>query len=503
MLFLFGLGVAIGCSKEDSPEGDQQPVDSNFMLFKNQTGNPDADALQAQYTSEFNDYKVNYYGTFNADGAPTDINTITYQKTNNDTIVNYILNPVTRKLASSFITVNNVKSQYVTRYDYPENNPEAVTISIYNYDWIGMSSELLFTANFEKDDNPLSEGRQHMGESGSNLTWNIGAIGFGVFVAECLTGAPLLMGAAGIAAGVIASVSAVTIITVVGIGYVLFASAKALANDINPGDVPKTVKQVNNPVNQDNDPTPNLIKPDCGNTRIKFVASMDAEGSIMLTGVQGGQGPYIYIVDKTAQDSQVFSGNYPDGSHFVGVIDANGCMGVKVVPLSRDMPTTATGWFAGHYTLDGADYPQHGQSGEVYVYAYDYYGNSSENMGLMYVYYVKSIVEGMPNFYYLYFTGSEFSSVLWTSDFAENYMMHFYLTVQNHGLYMADYLAAGGQSVLKRHSGANQFYYNLSFNASFSTDIPSGLTQANIDQINAMVSAYDPANSGPTTIIEE
>lgn len=511
MLFLFGLGVAIGCSKEDTEDGNGQPADPNFTLFKNQTGNPAADALQAQYTSEFSDYKVNFYGTFNADGEPTDINTITYQKTNNDTIVNFVLNPVTKRLASSFITVNNVKSQYVTRYDYPEDNPGAVTVSMYNYDWIGMSSELLFTTNVEKDDNPLSEDRQHMGETGSNLAWNLGAVATGVAVAEIVSlggGFSGVAVAAGLIGSVLTSAVAITIITGVGIGVVILAISaiinKASASEINPRDLqyPPNTK-VDNP-SKDNDPTQHLPAPDCRNTRIKFVASMDAEGSIMLTGVQGGQGPYKYIVDKTVQDSQVFSGNYPDGSHLVGVVDANGCMGIKVVPLSRDMPVAKTGWFSGHYTLDGPDFPQHGQSGEVYVYAFDYYGNSSENMGLMYVFYVKSIVEGMPNFYYRYFTGaSDFSSVLWVSDFSENFMMQFYLTVQNHGSYMTDYLAPGGQSVLKRPSGANQFYYNLSFNASFSPNTPSALTQANIDQINAIVASYDLENPAPTMIIEE
>ncbi len=479
MLFLLSLGVAIGCSKEDTPDGDGQPADSNFMLFKNQTGNPAADALQAQYTSEFKDYKVNFYGTFNADGNPTDINTITYQKTNNDTIVNYILNPVTRKLASSFVTVNNVKSQYVTRYDYPENNPDAVTISIYNYDWIGMSSELLFTANFEKDNNPLSEGRQYMGGVVSNGVWNIGAVAIGVIVAECLTGAPLLMAAKGVAATVIASVSAVTIITVAGIGFILFASSKALANDINPRDVPKTVKQVNNPVNPDNDPTPNLTRPECGNTRIKFVASMDAEGSIMLTGVQGGQGPYIYIVDKTAQDSQVFSGNYPDGSHLVGVVDANGCMGVKVVPLSRDMPTPV-GWYVGHYRLERAGFPLDGQSGEIYIYRYNYYFGANQAEMQKDIYYVKSIVPDMPNFYYTSINGG---SVGWNSPVANPISISFGISIYKFGAYINEIDTFGHADTF---NGPNNSKYDVFANAVFSTTTPSGLTQENLQQINAL-----------------
>lgn len=485
MLFLFGLGVAIGCSKEDTEDGNGQPADPNFTLFKNQTGNPAADALQAQYTSEFSDYKINFYGTFNADGEPTDINTITYQKTNNDTIVNFVLNPVTKRLASSFVTVNNIKSQYVTRYDYPENNPGAVTVSMYNYDWIGMSSELLFTTNVEKDDNPLSEGRQHMGETGSNLAWNLGAVATGVAVAEIVSlggGFSGVAVAAGLIGSVLTSAVAITIITGVAIGVVILAVSailnKASASEINPRDLPYPPNtKVENP-SKDNDPTQHLPQSDCRNTRIKFMASMDGEGSIMLTGIQGGQGPYKYIVDKTVQDSQVFSGNYPDGSHLVGVVDANGCMGVKVVPLSRDMPAI-NGWFTGQYTLDRSGYPLHGQSADIYICSFD--NEDPEQVYPKFVVYVKSISPDMPTFYQFYPLNTASPWIHWNDgdNIGDTY---FRITSINHTSYLE-----GISGTFWQYTPSGTIKYGVLFNATFSTTTPAGLTQENIQQINALM----------------
>jgi hypothetical protein len=62
---------------------------------------------------------------------------------------------------------------------------------------------------------------------------------------------------------------------------------------------------------------------------------MDSKGSILISGVSGGQPPYSYLVNSGFQSSEFFLNNYQDGSYLIAVKDANGCLGSKLIPLTR------------------------------------------------------------------------------------------------------------------------------------------------------------------------
>ena len=61
-VILFFISFVIGsCSKDDGPAGTEPSSinPSGITIYKNQTGNPDADALQAHY--EDDDHIINFY----------------------------------------------------------------------------------------------------------------------------------------------------------------------------------------------------------------------------------------------------------------------------------------------------------------------------------------------------------------------------------------------------------------------------------------------------------
>lgn len=74
----------------------------------------------------------------------------------------------------------------------------------------------------------------------------------------------------------------------------------------------------------------------CSGVEISFSVSIDAEGAIAITNVQGGTSPYRYAVDNSGyQESRVFEGPYQNGSYSFKVKDSKGCEGVAVLPVSR------------------------------------------------------------------------------------------------------------------------------------------------------------------------
>jgi hypothetical protein len=118
-LFLIAVSTAIffySCSKEDTKVNE--PVASTLTVYKNQTGDANADALQAQNTDSKG--TINFYGAFDSENNPSEIRTLTYQKANSDTIVNLIMDPLTNRLASSYFSVKGVKSPVVLKFDYIE-----------------------------------------------------------------------------------------------------------------------------------------------------------------------------------------------------------------------------------------------------------------------------------------------------------------------------------------------------------------------------------------------
>lgn len=88
------------------------------------------------------------------------------------------------------------------------------------------------------------------------------------------------------------------------------------------------------------DKTPDDPKPASCPTPLTFTATMDGQGSIMISGVSGGTPPYSYAVaNQNYQSSEVFAGPYADGSYVISVRSNGGCETSNVVSLSRAMST--------------------------------------------------------------------------------------------------------------------------------------------------------------------
>ncbi len=216
----------------------------------------------------------------------------------------------------------------------------------------------------------------------------------------------------------------------------------------------------------------------------------------MFWGVNGGQPPYQYKVNSGYQQNEVFSNNYPNGSYFVSVKDANGCINAKYVDLTRQL--TAPKWYVGKYTLDNDQtiLPLNGQSGNIYIYQYYTSYPGSSDLFPVYIFYVKSIIPGMPNFY-----NKKTEALLdnkhivlsrWKNDLGSTSAMDFsiYCDVVD-GISITTANTANNPSInsrVKKFTGPDQFAYMINLQANFSlVNPPIGLTEENINQIKAMI----------------
>ncbi len=152
---------------------------------------------------------------------------------------------------------------------------------------------------------------------------------------------PIVSGLITASATVLAAAVAAPIVTTAAVGAVLLfliPKVGAAELDYTPSNSkPPAKTPIINPVSATGNPTPNLQTSSCVNANMTFRASMDFEGSILISEVAGGQAPYTYMVTSGFQQSQVFPKKYKDGSYVVGIKDANGCLSFMLVSLKREM----------------------------------------------------------------------------------------------------------------------------------------------------------------------
>lgn len=338
LLIFISFALAFSCSEKEDESSNN--VDSNLIVYKNQTGNVNADALQAQYKDSQG--VLNFYGNFDEESNPTIIRTLTYQKTNNDTIVNLIIDPLTSRVASSYTSVNGVKSDIVIKFDYPDNTH--MSVSFHQYNWNNNSSEIIYGVNL-KTANGISSKLINtkksavLGSSGDGA-WKIGALGVGLVVAEVVGTVGggftlgLITGVSTVAAAAVAfpllAVSAAIIAASVILSDSANASELAPTNLPYPDDTP-----VVNPVTEEEDPTPNLSPFDCSGTFISFKPVMYQDGTIVIEDISGGVAPYIYLVETEVKNHQIFPNDYEDGGYEVCLKDADGCITCSYSLLER------------------------------------------------------------------------------------------------------------------------------------------------------------------------
>lgn len=323
------------CSKDDDAPKPK------LVVFKNQTGDLNADALQAQCTGGNNEYTFNIYGNFDSSNNPTDIKTLTYQKANNDTIYHYMIEPMTNRIESCFYAVNGIKSNIILKFDYPTNQTDNINVAFYDYNWQTQTSVKLYGTEIQNTSNGVLSNPNYAAKSGT--AWGLAQIA-GAFIATDI----IVVGLGGTTTAILSTATAATlsaalapligaVAVATSIGYIIYTfTDEAGASEISPTDTPYPFNTpVNNPVPATENPTPNLQNQTCVNNNINFGASMDASGTISVTGVNGGASPYTYFVNDTSQTTPFFNGNYADGNYNITVKDANNCIRTKQISLSR------------------------------------------------------------------------------------------------------------------------------------------------------------------------
>ncbi|MFC6877466.1 hypothetical protein ACFQZF_11965 [Flavobacterium myungsuense] len=339
-LLLFAVITTVflnSCSKEDTKVNE--PTTSAFTVYKNPIGDANADALQAQNTDSKG--TLNFYGAFDSENNPSEIRTLTYQKANSDTIVNLIMDPLTNRLASSYFSVKGVKSPVVLKFDYIEGVSNAYNLSYYNYNWENKTSELLYAARVETNNGVASSNPFFANRGGGNDGFKLIAQSLTIGFVTVKIIVPIVSGLITASAAVIAAAVAAPLVTMAAVGAVLYfltPEVGAAELDYTPSSsTPPSKTPIINPVSATSNPTQNLQISSCVNTNMTFRASMDFEGSILISEVAKGQAPYTYMVTSGFQQSQVFPNKYKDGSYVIGIKDANGCLSFMLVSLKREM----------------------------------------------------------------------------------------------------------------------------------------------------------------------
>lgn len=335
LTFLFGLiliftAVLNSCSSDDSVNNSDNKPKVDFTIYKNQSNDPNANALQAQ--AKTNEATLNFYGKFDNERNPTTIETISYQKNGNDTLVNFIYDNSTSKISSIFLEVKDVKLPTLFKFTYPESG-NYVNVQVVNYNWNTNSFETLSSANVLIENNLLKALNKRSG-SFSDFVVTAASIHLAIQITSTVvaTAGPVLA---------LVSPVALPILTVTGaiIGANLIIDLmmdnKAHASEIKPEDIsypPKT--KIENPKPETF--KDEVIKNDCTAVLIKFGASMDSQGNILLFGGEGGTPPYSYMLEGIGGFTPVAVYNSkPNGSYKISIKDANGCITAKIVSLKR------------------------------------------------------------------------------------------------------------------------------------------------------------------------
>lgn len=409
LFFLVTIFSCLACEPDSTPEPEVLPETAiqldNFnkiSIYKNKTGSSTADALQAQLINSKENYTLNFYGTFNSLNNPEKVTTVTYKKQNDGTTVNFLFNPTNQKLETIFFEKNGIQQPLVIKHEYP-GGENTVKVSFFNYDWSKDEASLVYQGIYENENGSLKEspvyGLKSKIDSGTNTfattaaamgAYSFGDVAFSVGAGVVIVEAALYgFVGSGVALPYLASLAAIP-----GVGQALLVAAggtaaliaaidllsRADASELTPEDQPYPENTpVENPSNEHN-PTPNLDTPNCGN--ISFKPSMDSEGTIMITEIQGGSGPYQYSINGAAfgagnvfsdNHATLFPNDYEEGEFSIVVKDANGCNSVSETYLQRELDIASllingSPWKLISYSIYGIDFFQYQDRGNEACY---------------------------------------------------------------------------------------------------------------------------------------
>ena len=344
LLIAFALTSALfSCKKEKSKpvvDSTANTTQYGMTVFKDQSSTVSHNALVAQYVGQNLDYVINMYGSFNPDKTPENINTITYQKVNNDTLHYFLIDTITNKMQTAFYEVKGIKSPVVIKFDYLKSLTNDVRVSFFSYNWQNQTSDLL-TSTVCKDDSSSNVDGSGLKKRGgfSNLLQAVAAVMATDVIFVGLGGTTGVILSASAAAALYPVIGTMFVATAIGVAIM---SGTANASELLPSDkvYPKNTSTLN-PITVSNNPLPNLVTTPVDDKtakdfEINFSATMDKNGTISITGVQGGIAPYTYYVGPSTQSTPIFANNYASGEYLIAVKDATKLVKSKKIKLTRN-----------------------------------------------------------------------------------------------------------------------------------------------------------------------
>ncbi len=361
ILIVVFLLISLGCSQDQESSANTNP-NSNLTVFTNQTGDLNANALQAQYIDEQNGGTMNIYGTFNNDGTPKQISNIRYIRHDNDTIVNFIINEQTGKLVMAIVEVNGQRLNTVTEFTSTGLENELI-ISFYNHDWNNGTSDLLYSAKYTKDGTSLTENPIFISNKNtSDVFWGTFSVIAGFSVAELALQAgliagtsPLGTGALAVAAGASGTVIAVGVTTTLVILSLDAIIGEAGASELSPQDIPYPEDTIpNNPI--EGTDVPILPENPCVNSTITLNLGIDPGNEIVAIATGGDGGPYTFYWstgETTTANTYTSIFVQEEGFYSAIVVDGIGCAAIATIEVGGIL--LSGNWTINEsYCLDGA-----------------------------------------------------------------------------------------------------------------------------------------------------
>ncbi|MCB9191059.1 MAG: hypothetical protein H6603_00390 [Flavobacteriales bacterium] len=331
--------VFSGCEKEDLPV-DNDPTESNFVVYTNESGvpNEEANVLQAVYTDELTGDAIDFYGNFDAEGSPLQVQTVRVKQADSDTIINFIINPITNNFDKAILEVNGSRLAIMVSFFFPEGDTSMV-MSYYDVNWNTGESELIYSSELLMTNGSITERpifyqpRLASPHDGGAFAGLLAGVGTGIAVAETVAAIGGGFSLAGTAAGAVAAgVAAVGTSVILGV-VVVGATLIAITNNANASEPVPSGTPLPPGTPQSNptpDPEPQIPTPvnPCLTNGVNVTVGVDPGNVLVAIATGGTGGPYTFSwstgATATAGTYTTLTPGQP-GTYSVSVVDANGC----------------------------------------------------------------------------------------------------------------------------------------------------------------------------------
>lgn len=329
LVSLMGMfAVMSGCEEDETPDDPDVNNGVEVTVFTNQTGQPNetANGLQAQVSDSNNGSTVDFYGNFDTNGHPNEVSSIRVSRTNSDTVVNYIMNPLTNNFERAVFEVNGQRLNTLVKYDFPAGDTSMV-LSHYNYNWSTGQSELIYSEEYFLNGSDLLYFNP-MKTDGTQTDW-VGIAGsIALSAAIVATGAAIGPGIAAVATAIAGAGTAVTLTTALVVTALASMNSQA-SEELTPQNVPTpTGTPVSNAENED-EPEPLPVNP-CLNNGVNVTVGIDPGNTLVAIAQGGTYGPYdFYWSDGSTGSANTYhSIQVTDpGTYYAIAVDENGCSG--------------------------------------------------------------------------------------------------------------------------------------------------------------------------------